>query len=250
MDNDSSDSETHRYFEEFQKEESCKVLKVPGPFNYSKINNEGARNAEGEILLLLNNDIEIIHSNWLTEIVSHAIRPEIGCVGAKLLYSDDTIQHAGVILGLGGVAGHAYRGFPKNHTGSRLRLHLSQNFEAVTAACLAIRKDVFEEVNGLDEENLTVAFNDVDFCIRVGQAGYRNLWTPFATLYHHESASRGSDETPKNQKRFQKEVDYMKAKWKNLLMKDSTYNPNLTLLHEDFSLAFPPRTKTFKTSRN
>ena len=250
LDNDSTDPETQRYFVEFQKHEKCNVLQVPGPFNYSKINNKGARNAEGEILLLLNNDIEIIQSNWLTEIVSHAIRPEIGCVGAKLLYSDDTIQHAGVILGLGGVAGHAYRGFSKNHTGSRLRLHLSQNFEAVTGACLAIRKDVFEEVNGLDEENLTVAFNDVDFCIRVGQAGYRNLWTPFATLYHHESASRGSDETPKNKKRFQKEVDYMKAKWKDLLMKDSTYNPNLTLLHEDFSLAFPPRTKTFKTSRN
>lgn len=250
LDNDSTNPETHRYFEELQKDKKCKILQIPGPFNYSKINNKGARKAQGEILLLLNNDVEIIHSNWLTELVSHAIRPEIGCVGAKLLYSDDTIQHAGVILGLGGVAGHAYRGFPKNHSGSRLRLHLSQNFEAVTAACLAVRKDVFEEVSGLDEENLAVAFNDVDFCIRVRQAGYRNLWTPFATLYHHESASRGSDHTPKNQKRFQKEVDYMKAKWKDILMNDSTYNPNLTLLHEDFSLAFPPRTKVLKTSNN
>ena len=246
LDNDSTNPETHRYFEELQKDKKCNILQIPGPFNYSKINNKGAREAQGEILLLLNNDIEIIHSNWLTELVSHAIRPEIGCVGAKLLYSNDTIQHAGVILGLGGVAGHAYRGFPKDHSGCRLRLHLCQNFAAVTAACLAVKKSIFHEVNGLDSDNLAVAFNDVDFCIRVSKAGYRNLWTPYALLYHHESASRGSDETPKNAKRFLKEVNYMKEKWGNILPNDPTYNPNLTLDREDFSLSFPPRSKNSK----
>lgn len=241
LDNDSVNKNTFLFFEKFQKNKLCKVHKVPGSFNYSKINNEGVRVAKGEILVLLNNDIEIINSCWLEEIVSHAIRPEIGCVGAKLLYSDDTIQHAGVILGLGGVAGHAYRGFTKNHSGSRLRLHLNQNFEAITAACLAVKKTIFEEVNGLNEENLAVAFNDVDFCIKVRQAEYRNLWTPNAILYHHESASRGSDEAPENKNRFQKEVKYMKETWSNVLQNDPTYNPNLTLDREDFSLSFPPR---------
>jgi glycosyltransferase involved in cell wall biosynthesis len=241
LDNDSVNKNTFEFFEKFTKNKLCKVHKVPGSFNYSKINNEGVRVAKGEILVLLNNDIEIIDSCWLEEIVSHAIRPEIGCVGAKLFYSDDTIQHAGVILGLGGVAGHAYRGFNKNHSGSRLRLHLSQNFEAVTAACLAVKKTIFEEVNGLNEENLAVAFNDVDFCIKVRQARYRNLWTPNAILYHHESASRGSDEAPENKNRFQKEVKYMKETWSNVLQNDPTYNPNLTLDREDFSLSFPPR---------
>ena len=241
LDNNSTHKETHKFLKQFQKNKMCRVHKVSAPFNYSKINNEGARVAKGEILVLLNNDTEIIDSCWLEEIVSHAIRPKIGCVGAKLLYSDDTIQHAGVILGLGGVAGHAYRGFPNNHSGSRLRLHLSQNFEAVTAACLAVKKTIFEEVDGLNEENLAVAFNDVDFCIKVRQAGYRNLWTPYANLYHHESASRGSDEAPENKKRFQKEVKYMKETWSDVLQNDPTYNPNLTLDREDFSLSFPPR---------
>jgi GT2 family glycosyltransferase len=243
LDNESKEEETLSYLKEIKTNQSAKVLKISGPFNYSSINNKGAKQARGDILLLLNNDIEIIHRDWLSEIVSQAIRPEIGCVGVKLLYPNDTIQHAGVLLGLGGVAGHAYKNFPKNSPGLNCRLKVSQNFIALTAACLAVRKDVFDEVNGLNEENLAVAFNDVDFCIKVNQAGYRNLWTPHAVLYHHESASRGKDESPKNIKRFQKEVNYMKIRWKNTLMNDPTYNINLTLDREDLSLAFPPRSK-------
>lgn len=241
LDNDSELVESLLYFDEIQKDYRIKVKKISGPFNYSAINNKGVEEARGDIIILLNNDIEVIERGWLRELVSHAIRPEIGCVGAKLLYPDDTIQHAGVILGLGGVAGHAYRGFEKKHTGSHLRLNLSQNYEAVTAACLAVRRDVFNEVGGLDAKNLAVAFNDVDFCIRVRKAGYRNLWTPFALLYHHESASRGSDETPDKIKRFQKEASYMKERWKDVLSNDPTYNPNFTLDREDFTLAYPPR---------
>jgi len=142
---------------------------------------------------------------------------------------------------LGGVAGHAYKGFKSKSPGLHLRLKLTQNFEAVTAACLAVRREVFYEVGGLDAKNLAVAFNDVDFCIRVRKAGYRNLWTPHALLYHHESASRGSDETPDKIKRFQKEASYMKETWGYVLQNDPTYNPNLTLDREDLSLSFPPR---------
>jgi len=175
--------------------------------------------------------------------VSHALRPGIGCVGAKLLYPDATIQHAGVVLGLGGVAGHAYRKFPANHTGSRFRLHLLQNYGAVTAACLVVRKELFDEVDGLNEKNLPVAFNDVDFCMRISRAGHRNLWTPYAILNHHESASRGSDETPERKKHFENEIRFMQEYWGETLKTDPSYNPNLTLMAEDFSLAFPPKSR-------
>ena len=241
LDNDSELVETLLYFDEIQKDYRIKVKKISGPFNYSAINNKGVEEARGDIIILLNNDIEVIERGWLRELVSHAIRPEIGCVGAKLLYPDDTIQHAGVILGLGGVAGHAYKGFKSKSPGLHLRLKLTQNYEAVTAACLAVRREVFYEVGGLDAKNLAVAFNDVDFCIRVRKAGYRNLWTPHALLYHNESASRGSDETPVKIKRFQKEASYMKETWGYVLQNDPTYNPNLTLDREDLSLSFPPR---------
>lgn len=238
LDNGSEKADTILYLEKFKELENCNVINIPGAFNFSKINNEGVSKSNGEIILLLNNDVEIFQEDWLTEIVSHAVRPEIGCVGVKLLYPNDTIQHAGVFLGLGGVAGHAYKHYPKESPGLNCRLLVSQNFIALTAACLAVKKSIFNEVNGLNEKNLSVAFNDVDFCIKVYQAGYQNLWTPHAVLYHHESASRGSDE---NSKRFQQEIKYMKETWGDVLQNDPTYNPNLTLDREDLSLSFPPR---------
>ena len=243
LNNETSDLDCLEYLAELKTNSQIKVIDSNGSFNYSKINNFGVSHANGEIIALLNNDIEVVNEDWLTEMVSHAVRDEIGCVGAKLLYPNDTIQHAGVILGLGGVAGHAYKGFPKEHPGQLFRLHLTQNFEAVTAACLLVKKSIFLKVGGLDEEKLKVAFNDVDFCLKVRNLGYRNLWTPFAVLYHHESVSRGSDETPKNKKRFMTEVKEMKRKWSNRLVNDPTYNPNLTNQREDFSLAFPPNFK-------
>lgn len=207
------------------------------PFNYSAINNFGAGLAKGEIIGLVNNDIEPINSDWLTEMVGQALRPEVGCVGAKLYYPNDTIQHGGVILGIGGVAGHSHKYFSRNEYGYFSRLHLVQNLSAVTAACLLLRKSLFEEVGGLDEENLAVAFNDVDLCLKVREAGYRNLWTPYAELYHHESVSRGADNTMAKRKRAQREAEYMRRRWGDLLDNDPAYNPNLTLVHEDFSLA-------------
>lgn len=237
IDNGSQKNETIDWFSTIQQlRPRVKVLRYDHPFNYSAINNFGVTHSNGSILALINNDIEVISPEWLTEMVRHAIRAEIGCVGAKLYYSNDTIQHAGVILGIGGVAGHSHKYFPRSHDGYFGRLRLTQNLSAVTAAALLVRKNVYQEVNGLDEVNLPVAFNDVDFCLRVMHAGYRNIWTPYAELYHHESVSRGIDDTPEKQKRFAREVEYMKMKWGKLLKADPCYNPNLSYRDEDFSI--------------
>lgn len=238
LDNESVLPETLEYFETIQKEQpAVKVLPYHHPFNYSAINNFGARHANGEILGLINNDIEVINAGWLTEMVGQVLRPDIGCVGAKLYFSDDTIQHAGVIVGLGGVAGHSHKYFPRDASGYFHRLKIVQNLSAVTAACLLVRKSVYMEVDGLEEEALKVAFNDVDFCLKVRRAGYRNLWTPYAELYHHESKSRGKEDTPEKIARFASEVAYMQEKWGKDLRVDPFYSANLTLDREDFSLS-------------
>lgn len=237
LDNQSRCSRTLHYLREVSSDPRVSVHRWDHPFNYSSINNFGAKLARGEILGLINNDIEPINGDWLREMASHACRPEIGCVGAKLYYPNDTIQHAGVILGIGGVAGHSHKYFHRSEYGYFSRLHLVQNLSAVTGACLLLRKRVFEEVGGLDEENLAVAFNDVDLCLKVREVGYRNLWTPYAELYHHESVSRGADNTMVKRKRAQREAEYLRKRWGDLLNSDPAYNPNLTLVHEDFSLA-------------
>lgn len=236
LDNGSTCAETLGYMEAVARDPRVRVLRYDEPFNYSAINNYGVQNARGSIIGLVNNDIEPINPEWLTEMVGHACRPDIGCVGAKLYYPNDTVQHGGVILGLGGVAGHAHRFFPRTHAGYQNRLSLVQNLSAVTAACLLVRREVYEEVSGLNEEELTVAYNDVDFCLKVRERGYRNLWTPFAELYHHESISRGADDNPVKQARAKREVDYMRRHWRKALQQDPAYNPNLTLSYEDFSL--------------
>ncbi|MFB8831498.1 glycosyltransferase family 2 protein [Azotobacter sp. CWF10] len=211
LDNGSIEPETLEFFEQIQQEdERVRVLRYDYPFNYSAINNFGARHTKGEIIGLINNDLEVISPDWLTEMVSQAVRPDIGCVGAKLYYSNDTIQHAGVICSIGGVAGHSHKHFPSTHPGYFSRLVLTQTLSAVTAACLLIRRSIFDEVNGLDEENLKVAFNDVDFCLKVRALGYRNLWTPYAELYHYESISRGAEDSPEKVERFRGEIEFMK----------------------------------------
>jgi GT2 family glycosyltransferase len=238
VDNDSIEPETLEYFYELEsKFDQIRILNFKGEFNYSAINNWAVNQARGEIVGLVNNDIEVISPELLTEMVSHAIRPEIGVVGAKLLYPDYKIQHAGVVIGIGGVAGHSHKYFSDDSHGYFSRLRLVQNYSAVTAACFLVRKEIFTEVGGLDQLNLKIAFNDIDFCLRVSKAGYRNLWTPYAKLFHHESISRGAEDTPEKQARFNQEVEFMKTKWGNLLQCDPFYSPNLTLVHEDFSLA-------------
>lgn len=237
IDNGSVKSETLEFFAQIQQEDDrVRVLRYDHPFNYSAINNYGVEHTDGEIIGLINNDVEVISPNWLTEMVSHAIRPDIGCVGAKLYYGNDTLQHAGVITSLGGVAGHSHKYFPRSSVGYFHRLVLVQNLTAVTAACLLVRREVYNQVGGLNEKDLTVAFNDVDFCLKVYSAGYRNLWTPYAELYHHESISRGAEDNPEKIARFNREVEYMKATWPALLDRDLYYSPNLTKAREDFSM--------------
>ena len=243
VDNDSDDPETLAYLEELQAIDSAprvRVVRFPGDFNFSAINNFGVQHTDAPVVGLLNNDLEVINRDWLDEMVSHALRPDIGCVGAKLYYPDDRIQHAGVILGIGGVAAHAWQTHPRGAAGQAHRNLLQQNLSAVTAACLVLRREVFQQVEGFDEK-LKVAFNDVDFCLKVRAAGYRNFWTPYAELYHHESASRGAEDTLEKRDRFRSEVEYITAKWGDALVNDPAYNPNLTLTINDFTLALPPR---------
>lgn len=242
IDNQSSDPATLSYLRDLQRDSRVKIIQYNAPFNYSVLNNLGVRESKGEIVGLINNDIKVISPEWLKEMVSHAIRPGIGIVGAKLLYPDDTVQHAGVILGVNGVAAHVHKFIPRNSTGYFNRAMIIQNLSAITGACMLLRRKVFDEVGGLDEVNLPVAFNDVDLCIRIRERGYRIVWTPYAELYHLESASRGSDHTPENKPRFIKEIEYMRSVWSHILPNDPYYNPNLTLTREDFSLAVPPRT--------
>jgi len=238
LDNGSVEAETLEWFTAIQcADERVRVIRYDHPFNYSAINNFGVKHARGSLIGLINNDVEVISPDWLTEMVSHALRKDIGCVGAKLYYSNGSIQHGGVVLGLGGVAGHSHKHYGKDQPGYFFRLKLIQNLSAVTAACLIVRKEVYQEVGGLNETDLAVAFNDVDFCLKVRQAGYRNLWTPYAELYHHESVSRGAEDTPEKVERFRKEVQFMKSKWGRTLMEDPYYNPNLTKDREDFSIA-------------
>ncbi len=241
IDNGSDDLVAGRYLQKLQDEEKATIIRDDSPFNYAALNNKAVAQANGEVIALLNNDLEVINKDWLDEMVSYVIHPEVGVVGAKLYYPDDTIQHAGVIVGLGGVAGHSHKHFPRDHAGYCGRLLLSQNLSAVTAACLVVRKEVFDAVGGLDEKNLAVAFNDVDLCLRIKEHGYYNVWTPYAEMYHYESASRGYEDTPEKQARFNKEVNYMKQRWGEGLLVDPAYNPNLTLDREDFSFATPPR---------
>ncbi len=237
VENNSTEKETFEYYEKIkQRYENLKVVIWTGIFNYSAINNFGVSYAKGEYILLLNNDVEIINGSCLEEMLMFAQRKDVGAVGAKLYYSDDTVQHAGVILGLGGTAGHAHKHFGRSHPGYAARASIAQNLTACTAACLMMRRDVFDEVGGLDE-SFEVAFNDVDLCMKIREKGYLIVFTPYAELYHYESKSRGNDSTPEKLERFRGEIDRFKEKWqKQLDDGDPYYNPNLKLTRDDFSL--------------
>ena len=216
----------------------CRVVeyKAEGGFNFSAINNFGRKAAKGDYLLLLNNDVEVINRGWLTELLMQASRPGVGLCGAMLYYPDDTIQHAGIITGLGGYAGHSHKYRPRTSGGYMFRAATVQDFSAVTAACMLVRTQVFDALNGLDE-GFTVAFNDVDFCLRARRAGWRVVWTPYAQLYHYESKSRGIDEKDKAKKaRYAGEQKRLTERFgRENLIRDPYYNPGLTLDREDFS---------------
>jgi O-antigen biosynthesis protein len=247
VDNGSDDQSAIQYFEALHSENVVRLIRDPLPFNFSRINNSAARHARGDCLVFLNNDIEVITPEWLSELVSHAQRPEVGAVGAKLWYPNDTIQHAGLVL-VAGLAAHAHLGRRRGDHGYFSRASLIQSLSAVTAACLCVRRELFESMGGFDEE-LAVAFNDVDLCLRLQRAGYRNIYTPYAELYHHESASRGYEDTPEKMQRFQQEADLMRSRWMPVLLNDPAYSPNLKLSGEPFTLAWPPRVEPYKPAK-
>ncbi|WP_230682931.1 glycosyltransferase family 2 protein [Variovorax paradoxus] len=230
LDNDSIEPATLSLFAELRADPRVSVLRVPGPFNFSTINNVGVQASTGEVLLFLNNDIEILDGGWLREMVGEVMRPDIGCVGAKLLYGDGTVQHAGVILQRGPLAMHVCRTDGATDTGVDGRLAGTRDYLAVTGACLAVRRSVFEQVGGFDSEHLPVAYNDVDLCLKVNDAGYRNICTPFASLLHLESASRGHDHvSEEKQKRAQREQTHASTKWIDRFEHDPYHNPNVLL---------------------
>jgi len=223
VDNGSIEAETHDWYCTLQNDKRIRILDEPGEFNFSRLCNSGMEAVRGEVYVLLNNDIEVINADWLSVMVAHALRPEVGAVGAKLYYPDGSIQHGGVVLGIGGVAGHVHQFLPANADGYQGRARLTQRMSAVTAACLAGRKEIYQRLGGFDEHNLKVAYNDVDFCLKLGELGYAIIWTPHAELIHHESASRGSDSNPGKAARFAGEKKWMFSKWGAKLKMDPLY---------------------------
>jgi O-antigen biosynthesis protein len=241
VDNESDEPSTLALLAQLGRDARGRVLRYPGPFNFSALNNHAVNEAAGELVLLLNNDVEVINSDWLREMASHAIRPGIGAVGAKLLYPNGTIQHGGITVGVGSVAGHQYVNRSGDDIGYFGHLKLVRNVTAVTGACLMLRRQAYFDAGGLDEVSLPVAFNDIDLCLKLVAQGYRNVWTPFAELYHKESVSRGSDQTGENAARYARDVATMRQRWGDLLDHDPYWNHNLSLSRVVPSLAFPPR---------
>ena len=235
IENNSTEQETFEYYKQI-KNPKIRVIEWKDEFNYSAINNFGVRHAKGEYLLFLNNDIEVINSDWLGEMLSNCQREEVGAVGAKLYYPDNTVQHAGVIVGIGGVAGSVFVGLKRGYTGYMHRASIQQNLSAVTAACMMVKKSVFEEVGGFEEE-LKVAFNDIDFCLKIRDKGHLIVYDPYVELYHYESKTRGAEDTTEKIRRFQSEIEYMRSHWSSILKNgDPAYNPNLSLKKWDYSL--------------
>ena len=239
-DNESSEEDTLSYLAKVSTHPRVKVIPCPGPFNFSTINNLAATHATGTLIGLMNNDLKVIDRDWLRRMVTYAVRPDVGIVGAKLLHGDDTIQHAGVTLGIG-IASHLYKSFPPDAAGRSGRLVLPQDLSAVTAACLLMRRDVWDEVGGLDED-FPVAYNDIDLCLKVRQAGYRIIWAPEVLVYHLESQSRGKDVTPQKRARLDQDKARLIERWGAQLSRDPFHSPNLSDRHIDARLSFPART--------
>ena len=239
VENNSTEQSILDYYKELEREPRVQVVTYQGEFNYSKINNYGVGFTKGDYLLFLNNDTEVITPDWIEQMLMYAQREDVGAVGAKLYYADHTIQHAGVVIGLGAhrSAGHTHYKMPKEHLGYMGRLCYAQDMTAVTAACLMVKKSIYNEVGGLDE-SFTISLNDVDFCLKIRKMGYLNIFTPFAELYHYESKTRGLEEGEKL-RRYERECAHFREKWKEELEAgDPYYNPNFSLDYSDFTLRF------------
>jgi GT2 family glycosyltransferase len=236
VENNSTTEEIFAYYKELEQDPKIRVLCWEREFNYSAINNFGASHARGEFLLLLNNDVTVITPDWITEMLGVCQRKEVGAVGVKLLYPDNTIQHAGCVIGIGGIAGHMFVDMPAERTGYLHKASIMQDMSAVTAACMMVKKAVFEQTKGFTEE-LAVAFNDVDLCLKINRAGYLVVYDPYAQLYHMESKTRGAEDNEAKVRRFQTEIEYMRCHWLDILKKgDPYYNKNLSLTKWNYSL--------------
>lgn len=249
VDNGSDTPEALQTLRELAAYPQLRVVRDNSLFNYSALNNHAVGLARGEWVALVNDDIEVIEGQWLTEMLRHAARPSVGVVGAKLLYPDGTVQHAGVFLA-GTLSWHAYRHFAGEDPGQCGQALLARNSTCLTAACIVVRRALYEQVGGLDAEQLTVGWNDTDFCLKVVSAGYQNVWTPYACLVHHESATRGQDQTPEKKARAEREWRTMQHRWGVKMWQDPAYNPNLSCGYEDYSLAWPPRYKRWDTAQD
>ena len=237
VENNSTEQETYAYYKELSKDPRVHLVRWKKGFNYSAINNYGARFAKGEYLLLLNNDVRAeISTDWLTEMLGVCQRKDVGAVGARLYYPNNKIQHAGIVIGIGGVAGAMFVDLPRGRGGYMHKAAVMQDLSAVTAACMLVKREAFRAAGGFTEE-LAVAFNDVDLCLKIGQLGYRIVYDPFAELYHDESRTRGAEDTPEKIKRFQSEIEYMRVHWLDIIKNgDPNYNPNLSLKKWNYSL--------------
>jgi GT2 family glycosyltransferase len=242
VDNASTEAHALGYLADLAKRPNVRVLRYDAPFSFAALNNWAVQQTDSPLIAFLNNDVRVISPEWLGEMAGHAVRPDVGAVGAKLYYPDGTIQHAGIVVGIGGLAGHPHLGLPRGAPGYFGRAAVTQQFSAVTAACMVMRREVFLGVGGFDEQNFAVAFNDVDLCMRLRRAGYAIVWTPYAELYHHESASLGSAQSSQRQEQFDRESRTLRTLWAGAMLHDPFYNPNLTITGGDFSPAFPPRT--------
>ncbi|WP_173272479.1 glycosyltransferase family 2 protein [Thiosulfatimonas sediminis] len=243
VDNQSEELETSAYFAKVSALQNVNVVEYNKPFNYSAINNYAAKYCNGEVFCLLNNDTEVISPDWLEVMLGQLQQSNVGAVGIKLLFPDGTVQHAGDAVGPGGCADHFFSGFEEEQAGYMGRAIVAQDLSAVTAACLLTQRDVFESLNGLDERHLSVAFNDVDYCLRVREKGMRVVFTPYVKMYHHESVSRGKDDNPEKIARAKKEADYIRSRWGHVLKNDPFYNPNLNYARPNFELSRYPMVK-------
>lgn len=237
VENNSQNQDTFAYYEEIQEKDSrIQVLYWKEAFNYSSINNFGVSQAKGQYLLFLNNDTEVINEDCLEELLGFCMRPDVGVVGARLYFGDGTIQHAGVVVGLGGIAGHIFSGTPRDQVGYFARVVTQQDYSAVTAACMMVERESFDRVGGFDGQ-LQVAFNDIDLCLRIRGLGKLVVYNPYAELFHYESKSRGSDDTPEKSERFNRETAYFEQRWKQILTDgDPYYNRNFAIDRFDCSL--------------
>jgi O-antigen biosynthesis protein len=242
IDNDSTEPKTGQLFARLAEDSRVRIIQHPGNFNYSAMNNRAVQEARGEVIVLLNNDVDVNSSLWLEEMVSHALRPEVGAVGAKLLYPDGRVQHAGIVLGVGHGAGHCFLHASREEVGYFGFLVLTRRVSAVTGACMALRRSVYLNIGGLDEVNFPVAFNDVDLCLRLTEQGYAVVWTPFAELYHFESATRGLDaEDPERLVRLERDGERLRERWERAVNSDPFYNVNCSLASANFEPGFPSR---------